>query len=140
MENNFKQYKLLTEYYITSILGLLDYSNSINMIPVKYSIFLNNIKKYIIENKMEIIKNGLKYILLYKDDILNISLDNLKSKENEDVINFFEKIEEAPDSFNIIFEILNNTKKLNKKHFEIIKEYIETIIIILEKIKEILNN
>ena len=140
MENNFKQYKLLTEYYITSILGLLDYSNSINMIPVKYSIFLNNIKKYIIENKMEMIKNGLKYILLYKDDILNISLDNLKSKENEDVINFFEKIEEAPDSFNIIFEILNNTKKLNKKHFEIIKEYIETIIIILEKIKEILNN
>ena len=140
MSENFKQYKKLTEYYINSIHGLLDFADSINIIPVKYSLFIKNIKNYIIEHKMEIIKNGLQYILLYKVEILNITLDNLKSKDNEDIINFFENFEDIPDTFNIIFEILNNSKKLKKNNFDVIKEYMETIILILEKMKEVLNN
>lgn len=140
MTDNFKQYKILSDYYINSIYGLLDYSNSINIIPKKYSIFINNIKNYVVENKMDMIKNGLKYILLYKEEILNLTLDVLKSKDNNDVIDFFENLEDVPDTFNIIFEILNNSKKLKKKDFDIIKEFIETIIMILEKIKEVLNN
>jgi hypothetical protein len=139
MTESFKQYKVLSEYYINSISGLIDFANSINIIPIKYSIFINKIKNYIIENKMEMIKNGLQYILNNKSDILNISLDTLKSKDNDDVLNFFEKFDDAPETFNIIFEILNNSKKLKKKEFEIVKEYLETIIIILEKIKEVLN-
>ena len=138
MSENFKQYKKLTGYYIDSIHGLLDFANSINIIPVKYSLFIKTIKNYIIENKMEIIKNGLQYILLYKQDILNISLDNLKSKDNEDIIDFFEKFDDVPDTFNIIFEILNNSKKLKKNNFDVIKEYMETIIIILEKMKDVI--
>ena len=45
MSEKFNQYKILSEYYINSISGLLDFSNSLNIIPVKYSIFINNIKK-----------------------------------------------------------------------------------------------
>ena len=140
MSEKFKQYKILSEYYIDSITGLLDFSNSLNIIPVKYSIFINNIKNYISNNKMEIIKNGLLYILNNKDDILKLTLDTLKSKDNDEVLNFFEKFDDTPDTFNIIFEILNNSKKLKKKDFEIVKEFLETIIMILEKIKEVLNN
>ena len=140
MTDNFKQYKILSEYYINSISGLLDYSNSINIIPVKYSIFIKNIKNYINENKIEMVKNGLLYILKNKDDILNLTLDTLKSKDNDEVLSFFDTFEETPDTFNIIFEILNNSKKLKKKDFDLVKEYLETIIIILEKIKEVLNN
>ena len=140
MSEKFKQYKILSEYYIDSITGLLDFSNSLNIIPVKYSIFINNIKNYISNNKMEIIKNGLLYILNNKDDILKLTLDTLKSKDNDEVLNFFEKFDDTPDTFNIIFEILNNSKKLKKKDFEVVKEFLETIIIILEKIKEVLNN
>ena len=140
MSESFKQYKILSEYYIDSIHGLLDYSNSINIIPIKYSIFIKTIKTYINDNKIEIIKNGLTYILNNKDDILNLTLDTLKSKDNDEVLDFFKTFEDTPDTFNIIFEILNNSKKLKKKDFEIVKEFLETIIIILEKIKEVLNN
>ena len=140
MSESFKQYKILSEYYIDSIHGLLDYSNSINIIPIKYSIFIKTIKKYINDNKMEIIKNGLTYILNNKDDILNLTLDTLKSKDNDEVLDFFKTFEDTPDTFNIIFEILNNSKTLKKKDFDIVKEFLETIIIILEKIKEVLNN
>ena len=140
MSEKFKQYIILSEYYIDSITGLLDFSNSLNIIPVKYSIFINNIKNYISNNKMEIIKNGLLYISNNKDDILKLTLDTLKSKDNDEVLNFFEKFDDTPDTFNIIFEILNNSKKLKKKDFEVVKEFLETIIIILEKIKEVLNN
>ena len=140
MSEKFNQYKILSEYYINSISGLLDFSNSINIIPVKYSIFINNIKNYISNNKMELIKNGLLHILNNKDDILKLTLDTLKSKDNDEVLNFFNKFEDTPDTFNIIFEILNNSKKLKKKDFEVVKEFLETIIVILEKIKEVLNN
>ena len=47
MSESFKQYKILSEYFIDSIHGLLDYSNSINIIPIKYSIFIKTIKTYI---------------------------------------------------------------------------------------------
>ena len=140
MSEKFNQYKILSEYYINSISGLLDFSNSLNIIPVKYSIFINNIKNYINNNKMEIIKNGLLHILNNKEDILKLTLDTLKSKDNAEVLNFFEKFDDTPDTFNIIFEILNNSKKLKKKDFEVVKEFLETIIVILEKIKEVLNN
>ena len=140
MSEKFNQYKILSEYYINSISGLLDFSNSINIIPIKYSIFIKNIKTYITDNKMEMIKNGLLYILNNKEDILKLTLDTLKSKDNDEVLNFFEKFDDTPDTFNIIFEILNNSKKLKKKDFEVVKEFLETIIIILEKIKEVLNN
>ena len=140
MSEKFNQYKILSEYYINSISGLLDFSNSINIIPIKYSIFIKNIKTYITDNKMEMIKNGLLYILNNKEDILKLTLDTLKSKDNGEVLNFFEKFDDTPDTFNIIFEILNNSKKLKKKDFEVVKEFLETIIIILEKIKEVLNN
>ena len=140
MSENFKQYKILSEYYINSISGLLDFANSVNIIPVKYSIFIKNIKNYIDENKMEMIKNGLKYILNNKDDILKLTLDTLKSKDNDEILGFFEKFDDTPDTFNIIFDILNNSKKLKKNDFELVKEYLETIIVILEKIKEVLKN
>ena len=138
MSENFKQYKILSEYYINSIIGLLDYSNSVNIIPIKYSIFIKNIKIYIDENKMEMIQNGLKYILNNKEDILKLTLNTLKSKDNEEILGFFEKFDDTPETFNIIFDILNNSKKLKKNDFELVKEYLETIIIILEKIKEVL--
>jgi hypothetical protein len=140
MSENFKQYKILSEYYINSIIGLLDFSNSVNIIPIKYSLFIKNIKNYIDDNKMEMIKNGLKYILNNKEDILKLTLNTLKSKDNDEILCFFEKFDDTPDTFNIIFDILNNSKKLKKKDFELVKEYLETIIIILEKIKEVLAN
>jgi hypothetical protein len=138
MSEKFKQYKILSEYYINSIIGLLDYSNSVNIIPIKYSIFINNMKNYIDKNKMEMIQNGLKYILNNKEDILKLTLNTLKSKDNDEILGFFEKFDDTPETFNIIFDILNNSKNLKKKDFELVKEYLETIIIILEKIKEVL--
>ena len=103
MSEKFNQYKILSEYYINSISGLLDFSNSINIIPIKYSIFIKNIKTYITDNKMEMIKNGLLYILNNKEDILKLTLDTLKSKDNDEVLNFFEKFDDGVQNVPVAF-------------------------------------
>ena len=139
---------------------LIDNSYSLGILPFKISLCINWIKKYISDNRLEILQNGITYLLTNKEIILNFNLSNLdeldedsddnmsikscvnKFKNNKNSTNKHDlfnipnsNISNSDDVLNLIIEIKNNSKKLSKNDVIIIKKYFELIILILEKIK-----
>ena len=156
MEPNYDNIKLnnynyLVNNYIETIHHLIDSSYNMNILPLKLVLCLKYIKKYISDNKLEILNNGIKYLLTYKDTILNFNITNLDELDEDSddnmsikscVTNIKKskniKIESSQDDIlNLIIEIKNNSKKLSKENINIIKQYFELLILILENIKSL---
>ncbi len=151
MELKLEKFNYLTENYIELINNLLIFSNEKNILPKKISFCLPIIRNYLEENKLEVIQNSITYILENKETILNFSLESLddfsdnSSTDSLKNISQLKKIIEENnfnklnnneiEILNIIIEIKKKSNLLNKEDINIIKNYIEVMIIILEKIK-----
>ena len=143
----------LSDKYISVINNIIEYSVSKKIVPLKIILGIDFLKKYIINNKVELIKNGVEYLLGYKEDILNFDLKNLDELDNdsEDNIsrkNCIDNISQVKKIINeqkykeneildIIIEIKNKAKNLNEMDRSIIKGYMEILIMILENIRDL---
>ena len=133
---------------------ILDYSLSKNLLPLKVSLGIGLLKKYIQENKVGLIQYGVEYLLNHKEFILNFSLDSLDeldtdSEDNISRISCINNINKAKqvidpkinsgenEILNLIIEIKNKAKKLNDTDRSIVKGYIEVLIMILENIRDL---
>jgi hypothetical protein len=149
-----EKFNYLTNQYIELIISLIDYCEEKKILPKKVIFFLDSIKKKLNDNKFEIIQNSLVHILENKDIILNFSLDSLKedySEDSDDKLNNLNNIYQLKnliknnnqnelEIINLIIEIKKNAKMLLiKDDIIIIKDYIEIMIMILEKIKILFN-
>jgi hypothetical protein len=142
-----EKFNYLTNQYIELIINLIDYCEEKKILPKKIIFFLDTIKKNLNENKFEIVQNSLTHILENKETILNFSLDSLdednddKSNNNLNNIYQLKKLIKNTDQneleiINLIIEIKKNAKTLLiNDDIIIIKDFIEIMIIILEKIK-----
>ena len=141
-----EKFNYLTNQYIELIINLIDYCEQKKILPKKIIFFLDIIKKNLNENKFEIIQNSLHHILGNKETILNFSLDSLEEDnyyEKSDYLNNIYQLkklikntnENELEIINLIIEIKKNAKKLLiKDDIIIIKDYIEIMILVLEKI------
>jgi hypothetical protein len=141
-----EKFNYLTNQYIELIINLIDYCNEKKILPTKIIFFLDLIKKNLNENKFEIVQNSLLHILENKETILNFSIDSLE-EDNDDKSNNLNNIYQLKklikntdqnelEIINLIIEIKKNAKTLLiKDDITIIKDYIEIMIMILEKIK-----
>lgn len=142
-----EKFNYLTNQYIELIINLIDYCDEKKILPKKIIFFLDTIKKNLNENKFEIIQNSLQHILENKETILNFSLDSLEEDSNDKSSNNLNNIYQLKklikktnqnelEIINLIIEIKKNAKiLLIKDDIIIIKDYIEIMIMILEKIK-----
>ena len=132
--------------YFIVIDSLINIGRDKNIIPLKYIVLIPILQSYIEQNKLSIVQKSLVTLLNNKDRILNFSLDKLDKDENinlekiktiidkENINNAKEKESEL---FDLIIQIKNNSLRLDKEERMIIKSYIELMIIILEKIKNL---
>ena len=151
-------YNYLMDLYVDTIHKLIDTSYTLNILPLKVIFGINYIKKYITNNRIEILQNGIFYLLTNKEIILNFDVNKLDeldidSDDNMSVKSCVKKIKkqsqmqtqqnlpnlssDSDDMLNLIIEIKNKTKKLMNDDVLIIKKYFELIIILLEKIKNL---
>jgi len=148
-DNKLKNYNILVNSYIETINKLIDSAYSFGILPIKIMLFTNYIKNYIIENKLIALENGINYLLTNKEIILNFNINNLEDldQDSDDNVSIKSCINNIKDSkhfessqddiINIMIEIKNNSKKLSEKNIDIIKQYFELLILILENIKNI---
>ena len=149
--NKVNHYNFLMDNYIEMILKLVDYSNSLSILQLKLRFGINLFKDYIIKNRYSMLENGINILLENKDIIINFDLNNLDQLDIDDDDNVSIKQcvnnikqtnivnNEENELLNLIIDIKNNTKMLNKEKIIIIKKYFEIIINILEEIKNIFN-
>ena len=155
----FTQYNYLMDMYIDTIIKLIDTSYAMRILPLKIMFGLNYIKNHIQTNRLDILKNGLDYLLANKEIVLNFNIEKLneldedfddnvsikscitdikqKQKQNRSSDANNEFITESDEMLNLIIDIKNNAKKLSSSDIEIIKKYFELLIIILESIEKI---
>jgi hypothetical protein len=154
--NKQTQFSKLSDKYVEQIKKVLDYAVTKRIVPLKVIFGINLIKEYIDANKLKILECGVEYILKYKDEILNFSLESLDETSLSENSNFSSNYisnigelkniikqetnststsSEELEIFNLIIDIINNAKKLSSDEMDIIKNYIELIVLILEKIK-----
>jgi hypothetical protein len=157
--NKQTQFSKLSDKYVEQIKKVLDYAVTKRIVPIKVIFGINLIKEYIDANKLKILECGVEYILKYKDEILNFSLESLDetnlselSESSNFSSNYITNINELKniikqeskstntsteelEIINLIIDIINNAKKLSLEEIDIIKNYIELIVLILEKIK-----
>lgn len=149
MDAKFKKYNKLSNLYSTTLISLFDFSYNKNLLPFKYSMFYD--KELIIEkfndHKVIIIQNGIDHFLKFKNQIESFTKDELKNSENltiannikNELLTLTDDIDNSKLIIELLFDIVNNAKNLNNDDFEIIKEYLLTIIVILEKLKIVLS-
>lgn len=148
INSKLETYNYLVDLYIDTIHKLIDSSHSLKILPFKIIFSMNYIKKYISDNRLEILQNGIMHLLYNKETILNFDiskLDNLDDEINDNVSikkcinNINDKndknLSTSNDMLCLIIEIKNNAKKLCNDDLIIIKKYFELLIIILEKIQ-----
>jgi hypothetical protein len=153
-EYKYIMYENLMNDYIELIHNLIDSSCKMKILPLKIMFSIGLIKNYINENKLIMLENGIEYILANKTTILNFDttkLDELDIDTDDNVsikscINNYKKsnqinsIDDEQDAIlNLIIDIKNNSKKLSQMEMDIIKSYIELIIIVLEQIQNLFN-
>ena len=141
-------YNSLVDNYFVIIDELINYSFEKKIIPKKIIFFIPIMKTYIQNNRITILQNSIKFFLEFKDEITNFSVDNLNNNSNEKNIKEIKKMmmERFNDNkidtreievFDLILELKDNSLKLQIEDKKIIKEYIDLLIIILEKIKNL---
>ena len=145
--NNFQEDKIsiynnLCDNYFSIINDLIDFSSQNKIIPTKMNFYVPLFKDYLNNNKTEVIQNSIKILLEYKNEILNFSIDSL-SQNNSNIIEIKEilnknNLSKEIEIFNLFIEIKDNAiLKLKLEDREIVKEYIELIILIIKKIKNL---
>jgi hypothetical protein len=151
------KFEILVNNYTDTISSLLDLAVSNKLVPLKIIIGLPLMKDYIIKNRIDILEYGIKYILSNKEDILNFNINKLdeldkldsdsddnisrqecmsniktiKSSTHIDPINNFD----SNEILDIIIQIKNNSKKLDDFTIQMIRSYVELLLLILEQIK-----
>jgi hypothetical protein len=143
MDNQFKKYLKLAETYKILLLELFDFAYSKNIMPMKFNLFYDKdkISNLFEENKITAIQYGIDYFLEFKNEIENFSLSELKSNENIFILNKIKNdLLKTNNVYNeqlidMLFGIINNSKFLNTNDFNIIKEYLLTILLTLNKLK-----
>lgn len=154
----YETYEFLMDTYIDTLHKLIDYAYKLNILPLKIIFGINYMKKYIIENRFEILQKGINYLLKNREVILcfdiknldeldidsddNMSVkscvNNLKNSMSQINSNSFQNISTDTDQIlNLMIEIKNNAKKLSDNDIELVKKYFELIIMILEKIQNL---
>lgn len=134
------RYTELINNYKEGLCGLVDYVNTLDIIPLKMQIQVPFIKKYINndENDMELLENGISHLLDNKDIILNFNFDNVVEfsecyKQMQVQNKFIDMIDE------FINVVKKNKNKVSKDNIDIIKKIFEHIFDILHNIKIIFN-
>jgi hypothetical protein len=151
MELKIEKFNYLTENYIELINNLLNFSNEKKILPQKISFCLPMIRTFIEENKLEIIQHSIIHILEHKETILNFSIDSLEDFSDNSSTDSLKNISQLKkmieennfnklnnneiEILNIIIDIKKKSNILTKDDIIIIQNYIEVMIIILEKIK-----
>jgi len=147
------RFEYLLNNYIEIIDNLIDFALTRKLLPFKITFGMGYIKNYIKNNKIEILENGIIYLLNNKNEILNFNIDVLDEldSDNDDNIsrkNYVNNIDNIKNKLsddnkninsneilNFIIDIKNNSKKLDKIDINLVKQYIELLLIILEEIK-----
>ena len=141
-------YNSLVDNYFLIIDELINFSRDKNIIPKKIIFFLPMLKNYILTNRFTILQSSIQNLLQYKDEILNFSVDNFNNTNNQKNISeikniMLQKMNENKidykeiEVFELILELKDNSLKLPFEDKNLIKQYIELLIIILEKIKNL---
>ena len=146
MDLEFKKYLKLSNLYEDTLIGLIDFSYNKNILPIKYNLLYNKnkVKQLINENKKMLISCGIEYVLKFKDEIREFSIKELSCNNN---LQIFDKIKKELNNslkdevkiIEVIFDIINNSTNLRKQDYEVIQEFILTIILILEKLQKLLS-
>lgn len=146
MDLEFKKYLKLSNLYEDTLTGLIDFSYNKNILPKKYSFLYNKnkVKLLINENKKMLISCGIEYVLKFKDEIREFSIKELSCNNN---LQIFDKIKEELNNslkdevkiIEVIFDIINNSTNLRKQDYEVIQEFILTVVLILEKLQQLLS-
>lgn len=146
MDLEFKKYLKLSNLYEDTLIGLIDFSYNKNILPIKYNFLYNKnkVKQLINENKKMLISCGIEYVLKFKDEIREFSIKELSCNNN---LQIFDKIKEELNNslkdevkiIEVIFDIINNSTNLRKQDYEVIQEFILTIVLILEKLQQLLS-
>jgi hypothetical protein len=157
LDYKLNRFDILVNNYTDTVNSLLDLAVSNKLVPIKFILSLPIMKDYIGTNKIDILEYGIKYILSNKDDILNFNINKLdeldeldeesddntsrkecisnistiKSNTKKDLINGIE----SNEILDIIIHIKNNSKKLDEFTIQMVKNYVELLILILEQIK-----
>jgi hypothetical protein len=133
------QFEYLKKSYIEIIINMIDYSITKNILPMKAYFMIKYIKDYINNNEIEILEGGIQHLLPNKSDILNFNIDNLDELDDnlsiKEIKNNINNNNNQNEILNLVIEIKNNSKKLNKLEIDTIKEYVQLLILVLEKIK-----
>ncbi len=148
--NNKEEYfTILIDKYMMVINRLIDYLDENDMIPIKMVCMKEIIKEYIKSNRDEIVMNSIEIILKNKDEILNFEfdeddkqIDNLRSIM-ESKINIGRNIGRNIGKYEMeivkmVMEAKSKSKKLGKDKREMIREYVDVMILILERMREII--
>ena len=140
MSLKLENYKTLSKYYIQTIKDLFAFSKEVNIIPIQYIFLYSLIEEYIEENKLLLIENGFIYILKNKNYIETFNIDNLDNNENLEVYSDIKNIIEQKNNkeIKIFFSILENAKQLDINEKKVIKEYLNMILLILDKLNNLL--
>lgn len=153
-EYKLMMYENLMDDYIGLIYDLIDSSNKMKILPLKIRFSIGLLKTFIRENKFDVLQNGINYLLLNKETVLNFDItklddldidtdDNLSIKscmnEYKKTLGTSATLNEQDEFLNLIIEIKNNSKTLTQIELDIIKKYFELIIITLEQIQNIFN-
>ena len=146
MDLEFKKYLKLSNLYEDTLIGLIDFSYNKNILPIKYNFLYNKnkVKQLINENKKMLISCGIEYVLKFKDEIREFSIKELSCDNN---LQIFDKIKEELNNslkdevkiIEVIFDIINNSTNLRKQDYEVIQEFILTVVLILEKLQQLLS-
>ncbi len=152
------RFNMLTNNYIDTINSLLDLAVKNKIVPFKLLIGLPLIKDYIQTNRIDLLEYGVQYILSNKSDIMNFDinrLDELDSDSDDNISRkkYINNIDHAKLKINnktsignnfdsneiidIIVQIKNNSKNLDNFTVQMIRNYFELLILILEQIKSL---
>ncbi len=152
------RFNMLTNNYIDTINSLLDLAVKNKIVPFKLLIGLPLIKDYIQTNRIDLLEYGVQYILSNKSDIMNFDinrLDELDSDSDDNISRkkYINNIDNAKLKINnktsignnfdsneiidIIVQIKNNSKNLDNFTVQMIRNYFELLILILEQIKSL---
>ena len=162
MDLDFKlnKFEILVNNYTDTISSLLDLAVSNKLVPLKIIIGLPLMKDYIIKNRIDILEYGIKYILSNKEDILNFNINKLDEldEDSDDNISRQECMSniktiksntsitipidptnnfDSNEILDIIIQIKNNSKKLDEFTVQMIRSYVELLLLILEQIKKL---
>lgn len=153
------RFNVLVDNYVNTVNSLLDLAVESKIVPFKVIMGLPFIKDYIKTNRIDIMEYSIQYILSNKDNIINFdiskldeldeldesidsddnvsrkqyinNISNVKSNINLKITNNFN----SDDILDLIIQIKNNSKNLDKFTIQMIRNYIELLIFILEQIK-----